>query len=577
MEKVNDYNKIDTCNNEDESLNRFNTHHIYIVNDETVDQVTSSELTDITENSDRYVTELYSIIRENNIEIYNIDNNVIDIIKRIKFLIEGLCDNKNITIYILLPYKSRDFIRKFNIFLHNLRFKYYSNVIIFNFIDNSTVIRVNDIDRQINEKLKKNEPQEIYFFNEYYYLTAEFNIKDLYNVCVCNIYQKTKFKKFFKVLNVGCGINGEIIHNGIIKSINDKFKDGFKFINNDELYNKDFLDDLVKKHTCSQGKLVQFTGTCWINAILNSILLPKKMRKIMSKQAEKYFKKMKTNSDRELMSDDEVIHIDLSDMSIYGLHEFKDDLTITQILTVIIYDIFVLNKRPSISDYVDTKRSIKYSNFILILAYKFIKKFYLMYRDLPDEKIIDTGVNDDTINKTLQYISNEYLVDFKNYLVSVFIDGNIITIPFKMRHLDKIYDLISCSIVIEYSDKGGGHSICGYICDDIQYVFDSNHSVLIESRWVEHNFDNYIKYIEDNTNLIIHKIYIVSINFLLNESHMPKITHSDRVLRSPSASLIELPIETCYGRIKQTTYKIMKSIRKTADRIMQTRKKRYKI
>jgi len=36
MDQENSYDKVDTCNNEDESLNRCNTHHIYIFNTLTV-------------------------------------------------------------------------------------------------------------------------------------------------------------------------------------------------------------------------------------------------------------------------------------------------------------------------------------------------------------------------------------------------------------------------------------------------------------------------------------------------------------------------------------------------------------
>ena len=61
----------------------------------------------------------------------------------------------------------------------------------------------------------------------------------------------------------------------------------------------------------------------------------------------------------------------------------------------------------------------------------------------------------------------------------------------------KNYKLIAATIGYINSDKLGGHSICGLICDDKFYVYDSNNHIAYTD-WFSGDMSGYYKVLPDS-------------------------------------------------------------------------------
>jgi len=467
--KINEENNFISsviCDNENKTLHELDLHYIFVVDEESQ--------TNIKTNFSPSDTHEIHIVekRENPI---NPSNEPV-IINNIKNKIEELCNLKNIIIYVLLAnssFKYNRFVELFNFFLRNtIPNKYYSNIIIFNFFD-SNHLKLDNVNTPIYVKYNS--------CNKY---------------CLSNIINSIdNSKKFFNVTNVFCNSNFSYTlfkHPEKINVVNV-----YKFIHSTELYNYENIKSLITERRCSSGKLIQFTGTCWINAILNALLLPKSSRKYMINQCRKNIKTdiVKNNTKLE------------------DIYKLRDTLTYNNILTSIIYQIFINKKLPS-----KLNKGIE-NDFILTLGDK-IKRIWaknemknkldLLNKD--DYKRFNSndinfgiGAGPDCINFSLKEIIGNYLKDFQ-YTYRVFIFN--LPVKFTEKEINKMekppiekrikqgssyYQLTSCL----FSQSSGHHEICGFICEGKEYIYNSNIKKAIECNWSNYDYKEYIAYYKE--------------------------------------------------------------------------------
>jgi len=450
------------CDNEDEKLHELDLHYIFIVDEKSENNVNTSF-------SEKDTHEIHIVKKR---QTPTKPSNESEIINKINEKIKKLCNLRNIIIYVLLSNSSvryNNFIELFNEFLRKtLPIKYYSNIIIFNFFD--------------TKYLKFQLP-----------IYIQYSLCNKY--CVSNINDRyDNSKKFFQVANVFCNSSFSrtiFIH----PEKNQKYV--YKFIHSSELYNYEYLKSLIMERRCSSGKLIQFTGTCWINALLNALFLPKSSRKYMIEQCHKYIESEEIKNKTKLQD-------------IYNL---KQNLTYGNILTSIIYHIFIKKEHPS-----KNKQGIE-NDFILTFADK-IKRIWakknIIYLSNEEKKLFTNndvefgmgGTPECTIS-TLTEILRNYLKDFQ-YMYRVFIfklpskftDNEIarmekLPLEKRIKKGSSYYQLTSCLL----SQSQGKHLICGFICEGKEYLYNSNYKKAIECNWTKYEYKPYIDYNNGEINI----------------------------------------------------------------------------
>ena len=467
------------CDNEDETLRELDLHYIFVADEESQSSISTNFSTNDTH--DIHIVEKR--------ETPTKPSNEMAIINKIKKSIMELCNVRNIIIYVLLANSSvkyNKFIQLFNDFLRTtLPDKYYSNIIIYNFFDSSHI--------------KKTDPFYVKLDSCYKYCLSNINKKTFENQHTKPLTNSkktdaidTKYaftsKKFFQVKNVTCKPLITIEQYEPVEPI----KYIYKFIESSQLYNYDNIKSLISERRCSFGKLIQFTGTCWVNCLLNALLLPKTSRKYMIDQCRKNISEEQVKNKTKLKD----------------IYKLRTKLTYNNILTSIIYHIFIKKELPS-----EFSTGTK-NDFILTLADK-LKRIWVSRSEnikfiTKEEEILHTknsvnfGIGAiytctvDSLSEILQY----YLKDFEytyraftfkfpaKYTTDAIKNLEKPPIEKRIKKGSSYYQLSSC-ILAQHKAK---HVICGFICEGKEYIYNSNSRKAIECNWSNYNFQPYIDY-----------------------------------------------------------------------------------
>lgn len=467
----NSFISSEICNNEDENLRELNTHYIFIV-DETTEAYVPSE-NKIADN-DTYETLLINPAIESTI------------LETVKLRLKELCNDRNIIIYLLLAdyvsnskpdyaVKTSDtFVEKFSKMLSkDVPNKYHNNVIILNFFDSSKISKT----------------------------TTFLQNSDIYKqICLSNFYNYAdNSKKYFRVLNVCCdnSFNGKEFE--IENKFNQNLKDTYRIISTSSLYDFNQIKDLIIERRCSSGKLIQFTGTCWMNSVLNSLFLPKSSRKYFIKQCKKYLEEKSVKNKTALQN----------------IYDLRGTLSYENMLNSIIYNIFIKKERPS-----DKSKNVT-NDFMLTLADK-MKRIWvanyptsipILYKKTEFEKIQKSiknknfddlygdGASMECTISSLKIILEYFMKDFTDYYC-VFVTKN----PKKLNRteIDKMekpeiqqkiesngkkYVLSSCIL-----SQLGNHLVCGFTCNGKEYIYNSNFNIAVECNWSKYSYQPYVDY-----------------------------------------------------------------------------------
>jgi len=205
-----------------------------------------------------------------------------------------------------------------------------------------------------------------------------------------NIYYNDT-KKFFKVSNVS-------YHVEMGKMINKRFgRLLYQFISQADVgIDSKSLRDMIEERRCSTGKLIQFRGTCWLNGFLNALLLPYESRKIMIERTIEYT--TDSGDDEESVK----VEKEKNKTDLNHILSRVNELSFNNILSSIIYNIFIQHKRPNYEIGYDNEVGYEIEevldnydiDFISVLGYK-IKKDWVESLDegVKSKLILDIETN----------------------------------------------------------------------------------------------------------------------------------------------------------------------------------------
>jgi len=239
-----------------------------------------------------------------------------------------------------------------------------------------------------------------------------------------------------------------------------------------KIYDMTSINKSIFKN-CSRDRLIQFTGTCWLNTILNMFILPNSLKQILIEGLSRYI----INNGENFYKNDEM-NKDIFNRDIYHSQE-----NLKKFFFSLLFSCF--NKTITFNED------------------KIISKFASMLNT-----IVGPHINNKQriIRKIISFISENKLI----VLINIEDDNNEIIETNKM--IDGIkYVLQSCYIAIEYEDSNIGHAACGYVCDNDYYIFDSHNYVSIDD-WNNNSFTNYLKFLERFRG---EKVKSIKIRFLL--------------------------------------------------------------
>ena len=455
-DEYNTFISSEICQSENDKLRELDTHYIFVVDKESQKHLSTTDLKEKDTHEIFVMQEATPPTKAPNEQ---------PVINSINHKIITLCNKKNIVIYVLLQessYKTNTFVFSFgNNLKQGLPDKYYNNIIIINLFDSQT--------------LKLTDPSYIQYAACKRYCLS--NVIDM----------KTNSKKFFQVLNVCCN-KSQDTKRIILPDEKHVKKYEYKFMHTSHLYDFKDVKNMIMERKCSSGKLVQFTGTCWLNAVVNALILPKISRKYLLAQTKKNIETTPENNK----------------LPLYELYEKRMGLNYENILTSILYNIFLKKERPSLN-----KKQLEH-DFMLTLADK-IKRYCSTKYNIDDQTGIKKfkpnnikfgdGATITMITYVLKEILKHYLKDYQNvYRIFSMKSPKQFTIKelagmkrpalsLRIKKGKYNYRLTSCLIIQE-----GKHEICGYTCGDKEYIYNSILKVAVECNWSKHDFQPYIDY-----------------------------------------------------------------------------------
>lgn len=243
---------------------------------------------------------------------------------------------------------------------------------------------------------------------------------------------------------------------------------------------------------CAYGRFLQSTGTCWMNAILNTIILTPKMAEIAVKN----------------FYDDTMLIQEARQYIIKKIHNFSnlnnEELQIRTLLFGMIYLLFIkkVKAQPEDGNFVASigarvKGLSENSNQFFWKTQKMsmeeysdgsrVKEGFLVVLPILFKKDIDYTI-DYTIDDTDSTINKKYISPI------------IIDIP-NIAKSERIVELIGG----KYKLEAGGirlswdpHGVAGLKCDDKFYIYDSNQKIAYDDWYRQDTTHNYIEKYKDN-------------------------------------------------------------------------------
>lgn len=227
---------------------------------------------------------------------------------------------------------------------------------------------------------------------------------------------------------------------------------------------------------CGKGRLLQLSGTCYLNAIINGIILSPRLRKMMLMYLNNKFE----SSDKEQLSE-------FLKKDILACLDFEKPKYFYKLL----YDIFC--KKTKITEFLSSKNAetdilIEYSKYFSPETSgqggSFRNTFYKLLDDCTDDKKIYFRKGDDIKTK-----------DSKDIFV---IEGHEETNNFISRKDFSNVEFAYISVQGKYisgprQGERAGHGMCGFICNKIFYIYDSATNMFFLINWTDHtDLENFL-------------------------------------------------------------------------------------
>jgi hypothetical protein len=377
-------------------------------------------------------------------------------------IIKDSCDNYNVNIYLFLyETEKTSYATYFNItVIQNTYERVHNNVIIMNFMFGLGLI---------TNSIKENK------------------------------------KKYLKVINY--------IKHKRIKTDDDRTLDDYPDV--EYIYKTEYIkqgtsnatilykikDDIDGKR-CSFGRLYQFTGTCWLNACFNALMLSSYTRELIMKRTRELIddenKRLEEETTVESKPDVEKLPQNKYMCSLKQIKDNNADLTIENIISSVVYNIFILKHHLSHRD----------GNDIMIILGRKVKShpLYSQYfekgsrtddeesrraddeesRRADDEESRraddeESHREDDEESHRKDDETGGSSFIFLNYMINYYLDTNKIRIKFAIEELtnDEEYESAVLTIALN-DDKIFYHTIAYYTCNKKKYIYDSDENKNLE-------------------------------------------------------------------------------------------------
>uniref|UniRef100_A0A6C0KWA6 Uncharacterized protein n=1 Tax=viral metagenome TaxID=1070528 RepID=A0A6C0KWA6_9ZZZZ len=282
-----------------------------------------------------------------------------------------------------------------------------------------------------------------------------------------------------------------ITRNKLIKLFNE-YNGDWEDFNYTGKYDEIYMAALKKEELsgsrldpCNFGRITQVEGTCWFTAILNMFLLSDTLKAILSLSLTNQFN---LDKDRNVKSNTKLKNFLSKMKKLYETTCYRDAQTpynLRLIVDMLLYLYYIL--------YLGGK-TIKYINrdiSSLAINHAFGKEFPIpeYFKLKPEGHDYLWNINNET---ETDLIANIILL-LINFCGGKTYSNMILTVGYS----DKIQSIpgyipIACIIGIRNNQLKLGHSICGFICNNKQYIFDSATHINrhINSNYRE-NIDNF--------------------------------------------------------------------------------------
>jgi hypothetical protein len=220
-------------------------------------------------------------------------------------------------------------------------------------------------------------------------------------------------------------------------------------------------------------------------------------------------------------------------------------------------------------------------NFILLLAYKIKREIFQNCDNLNEEQ------RKLCLNKDIHF-GNGGSVDVNLYVLNYLIqqlyftsqpnifrfiklsnnNNNTNQINQTINEGEFIYKLTSCLI----STDQNKHAICGFICENKYFIYNSNIKNVIESNWSNYDFSNYKNYIINYKNQNIHyneditNINIDILIYVLEQKEDTELINKEiyqyKTLPNIPCNLINVPLKKCKNTYELINGKCLKKCNK---------------
>ena len=261
---------------------------------------------------------------------------------------------------------------------------------------------------------------------------------------------------------------------------------------------------------CANGRLMQFTSTCWLNTIVNSLILPQPIR-------QKLIHKVNNLSEPEKDVLCSKKSLDECFESTMTSCPRQNGLTIEYYKKMIlgfVYIIYInIRKKPkftpcstedinktSAEDIITKDIMNPYAAYIIKKAEsRETQGFFplqvlpsIMSAIFPNNEFVSVKLtNPKELKSSFQITHDIHLF----YVHEQGLNGGIAAGFQKKYTIQNVtYQLMSCCILFDYDKKEGAdnqegaHAITGFLCDNTPYIYDANKRYPIKFNWIDPNF-----------------------------------------------------------------------------------------
>ena len=251
---------------------------------------------------------------------------------------------------------------------------------------------------------------------------------------------------------------------------------------------------LFRGPSCSKGRLVQFTGTCWLNSILNGIILGEHTRNFfiqhysgtLDKQTRKQINSSFESFMQENMRGDKCTPLESNCL----LKGFVSKATIEKAQTgtvtvkgnpaVTAIANWIINKESGEEGYCPNDGFKKVFNKL------FSEKYTILEIDQPDQKKEKT-----IIEELIKYIKTVYWLNLPVLVISF---NDIVALNFNCDLPSEVEGYILDWGIL----RSRHHGIVGLICEGVPYIYDSN-NIIANTDWVHGDLTGYYERYEEVT------------------------------------------------------------------------------